>query len=280
MCNYGYYYFNLCGHRGIEVLQYCNISFHFAGMTGSLFSCRTNEHYGGYQSNPTGKDPQLCRWTGMSGYCRWCEREFEMPKTLHYATHIDIPFETDGPSVGLPNQPVATTMRNVDYGVWTPASTGFSACNSSSRSPMSGVAEDSPTVPVVPTSPSPAAEPWVDCSPEWGDLFPYVYTPTIVKYVHELLGFTREVFTDYRDHHCYAKLNFPSIIRPYSSVPWNSAAYLDGSRWTPDKSAFWVRNEGLCPVDTKVVATAMCAGMPDEEIWRPEADRSTLKAEV
>jgi hypothetical protein len=80
MCHYDYYQYDLCGHKAIEILQYCNEVLWKAGMTFQLRPCPEENFVNFCEKilNIPSKDIGKCYWKGMSGYCKMCESSFQV----------------------------------------------------------------------------------------------------------------------------------------------------------------------------------------------------------
>jgi hypothetical protein len=80
MCHYDYYQYDLCGHKAIEILQYCNEVLWKAGMTFQLRPCPEENFINFCEKilNIPSKDIGKCYWKGMSGYCKMCESSFQV----------------------------------------------------------------------------------------------------------------------------------------------------------------------------------------------------------
>jgi hypothetical protein len=86
MCEFGYFIYNGCHHRFVEITSYCSPVLWKAGMTGKLIPCKemiyTNMFYNSttvftaFTKPRGGEKPRW--WTGKSGFCRKCEDEFKV----------------------------------------------------------------------------------------------------------------------------------------------------------------------------------------------------------
>jgi len=79
MCPYSYNSYDACGHRCIEITEYCPKTVWNAGMTGILQPCG-EIGYNLLLQGSTHAMPgwSLWVWKGMSGYCKKCEADFEV----------------------------------------------------------------------------------------------------------------------------------------------------------------------------------------------------------
>ncbi|QSZ34198.1 hypothetical protein DSL72_005787 [Monilinia vaccinii-corymbosi] len=84
MCQFEYHQFQKCGHKGIEIIEYCNEVFWKAGMIGCLVPCPEQNFRAFFMRIGIldGLDFGSCRWMGLSGYCRICEEEHGVGTTM------------------------------------------------------------------------------------------------------------------------------------------------------------------------------------------------------
>ncbi|EDN92643.1 predicted protein [Sclerotinia sclerotiorum 1980 UF-70] len=94
MCQFEYFQYQKCGHKAIEISEYCNIVFWRAGMTSHLTPCPEQNFRAFFVRIGTldGLDFGTCKWIGLSGYCKICEKESHMPKAIPYRTYEDYEF--------------------------------------------------------------------------------------------------------------------------------------------------------------------------------------------
>jgi hypothetical protein len=88
MCIYNYYQYDVCGHRIIELTEYCPKTLWIAGIKGELQPCG-EEIYAAQILNlklPLVKQEGYY-WKGMSGFCKNCEAEFAV-RFLSMATDL------------------------------------------------------------------------------------------------------------------------------------------------------------------------------------------------
>ena len=80
MCQYEYYQWQKCGHKSIEITEYCNTAFWRAGMTARLNPCPEQNFRAFFVRVGIldGLDFGTCKWIGQSGYCKLCEEEFHV----------------------------------------------------------------------------------------------------------------------------------------------------------------------------------------------------------
>ncbi|KAF7869730.1 hypothetical protein EAF04_004514 [Stromatinia cepivora] len=94
MCQFEYFQYQKCGHKAIEISEFCNIVFWRAGMTSRLTPCPEQNFRAFFVRIGTldGLDFGTCKWIGLSGYCKICEEEAHMPKAIPYRTYEDYEF--------------------------------------------------------------------------------------------------------------------------------------------------------------------------------------------
>jgi hypothetical protein len=93
MCEFGYFVYERCHHRFIEITNHCSAVLWKAGLTGKLIPCKetiyTNIFYNSttvwtHETRPRGdKKPKW--WRGKSGFCRKCEDEFKVITPLAFS---------------------------------------------------------------------------------------------------------------------------------------------------------------------------------------------------
>ncbi|TGO15734.1 hypothetical protein BTUL_0036g00250 [Botrytis tulipae] len=83
-----------CGHKSIEIAEYCNTVFWRAGMTARLNPCPEQNFRAFFVRVGIldGLDFGTCKWIGQSGYCKMCEEEYHMPKAVPFRTYEDYEF--------------------------------------------------------------------------------------------------------------------------------------------------------------------------------------------
>jgi hypothetical protein len=70
MCLFGYYIYEECGHKGIEVVSHCVERLWKAGISGQLWTCPEVQYIRHLmQLSPL-------TWEGKYGYCKHCQRTY------------------------------------------------------------------------------------------------------------------------------------------------------------------------------------------------------------
>ncbi|KAA8570878.1 hypothetical protein EYC84_000267 [Monilinia fructicola] len=271
MCQFEYQRFQKCGHKGIEIIEYCNEVFWRAGMTGYLIPCPEQNFRAFFIGVGIldGLDFGPCRWMGLSGYCKICVEEYGMSTAVPFRTYNDLEFlEGTG---GLTSsifavklaEPIAypSPSQSIQY----------------SSTPNDGVTREILDFEIA-NSPSPLYE----ATPSIGENLlarrlraslhhPYISAPYIRNTVAGLIS-----VEDQNTPNGLEDLYFPAKLQWYeldkgvdgTTLQWRSRGYHEGKMLEGAPSQYFHGHAGLTLADEQYVVNKLKDGVPLRIIWR------------
>ncbi|KAB8297874.1 hypothetical protein EYC80_001667 [Monilinia laxa] len=271
MCQFEYQRFQKCGHKGIEIIEYCNEVFWRAGMTGYLIPC-PEQNFRAFFIRVgilDGLDFGTCLWVGLSGYCKLCEEEYGMPKAVPFRTYSDLKFlEGIG---GLTSPILAVKLAEPIAYPNPPQSTKYSS------TPNDGVTKEILDYEIA-KSPSPLHE----ATPGIGENLltrrlrtslhhPYIFAPYIRNTVAGLIS-----VEDQDTPNGLEDLYFPGKLQWYeldqgvdgTTLQWRSRGYHEGKMLEGPPSQYFHGHAGMTLADEQYVVNKLKDGVPLRIIWR------------
>ncbi|CCD52662.1 hypothetical protein BofuT4_P001090.1 [Botrytis cinerea T4] len=291
MCQYEYYQWQKCGHKSIEITEYCNTAFWRAGMTARLNPCPEQNFRAFFVRVGIldGLDFGTCKWIGQSGYCKLCEEEFHMPKAVPFRTYEDLEF-LEG--IGDLTGPIFAVKlaEPITYSP-PPHSIQFSS------TPNECVTKDFLDIEIAKT-----LTPHHEATPPTGENLlerrlkaslhhPYIFTPYINNTVADLIsvkGQDLATLISIQDKDIpggvpekgsvkeLRELYFPAKMQMYElnqgvdgvTQQWSSRGYFEGLMIEGAPSHYFWDHCGMTPQDEQYVVDRLKDGIPLRHVWR------------
>ncbi|PQE03812.1 hypothetical protein CJF30_00006525 [Rutstroemia sp. NJR-2017a BBW] len=272
MCHYDYYQYDLCGHKAIEILEYCNEVLWKAGMTFQLRPCPEENFVNFCEKilNIPSKDIGKCYWKGMSGYCKMCESSFQMPQVTHFRTYNDKSFvdvlREAAPLFSLKlSEPLQCSSPLRSLAMISTANVAVpdalqQALNSNFSTPHS-------------TTPTPGPNLLTRRLQASGH-HPYIYTPYVNATVLELLSisdqFPPEEFKEQQEVFFPLTLQMYDLSHGYQGMhmQWRNNGYCQNMPLSSLPHSYLSSHCGMTPNDDALVVEMLKRGIPLQLIWR------------
>ncbi len=221
MCLFGYYIYEDCAHKGVEVVSHCVERLWKAGIDGQLWACVEVQYIRHLM------ELAPLTWEGRHGYCKHCQRKYAVSLLrpffkISYLAQIVIYHLYRKVKENSRHQQIPETVSLCS----------FNDLNVSAERPQ----------------PIPPSED------------PYIYTPFVTKTVTELLGIENQIPPE-EMHDGYkiifpSNLDIYDRTEAGGNFQWLSQGWFAGKRVGPVVSRFSLRN-GMTIKDQGVVAEAI-----------------------
>ncbi|ESZ89842.1 hypothetical protein SBOR_9773 [Sclerotinia borealis F-4128] len=292
MCQFEYYQYEQCGHKSIEITEYCNEVFWKAGMTAHLIPCPEQNFRAFFVRIGTldGMDFGSCRWIGLAGYCKMCEEEYKMPKSIPSRTYRDYEF-LEG--VGNLTAPI--------FAVKLAEPIAYPAPSTSMR--YSSTFNDGVTQEILDNEIAQSSIPPHVATPIVGQSLlvrrlkaslhhPYIFTPHINNTNAALISVedqdiaalvsgqdkdTPDLTQDASESKGeILEIYFPPKLQWYelnqgvdgTTLQWRSRGYHEGQMMELPPSKYLWTHAGLTPADEQYVVNRLKDGVPLKIVWR------------
>ncbi|KAM3065762.1 hypothetical protein ACMFMG_010012 [Clarireedia jacksonii] len=272
MCHYDYYQYDLCGHKSIEILQYCNEVLWKAGMTFQLRPCFEENFVTFCEKilNIPSKSIGKCYWKGMSGYCKMCESDFQMPQVMHYRTYNDKSF------VDILAEATPLFTLKLSEPLQCPGPPQSLMMSSTVNIDVPEALQQALSCTFLPphsTTPTPGPNLLTRRLQASGH-HPYIYAPYINATALELLSISDQVPFDKLGEQ--QEIFFPPKLQMYDlsngyegmQMQWRNQGYYQDMPMQAFPHMYLSSHCGMTPKDDALIVEMLKRGIPLQLIWR------------